>query len=242
MEKTYAIIPARCGSKGVPDKNIKLLSGKPLIAYSIMAARKSTFIDRVVVSTDSSKYAEIALEFGAEAPFIRPAEFSTDQSGDPEVMNHALDWFQENNWVEPSLIVHLRPTTPFRDPVILDDAIKHFRKLPVDTALRSVHEMSNTAYKSFEIDNGLLKNTITGDFNLDASNHPRQFYPKTYDCNGYVDILRTSFIKNNTEKIHGNNVYAFVTPFVGEVDTLEEFEYLEFMAAKHPLFYNRLFL
>ncbi len=241
MGKVYAIIPARAGSKGVPNKNIKPIFGKPLIAYSIMAARLSPLIDRVIVSTDSSAYAEIATEYGAEVPFLRPAKFSSDSSGDPEIMNHALSWFRENEWNEPSIIVHLRPTTPFRDPALITEAIEIFRSNPEATAMRSAHEMANTAYKCFEVDGGFLKSAIVGDFDLDGSNRPRQEYPITYDCNGYVDILRSTFINENPGKVHGDRVMVFITPNVGEVDTPEELEYLEYFAAKNRQVFSRLF-
>ena len=241
MSDIFAIIPARSGSKGVVDKNIKPILGKPLMAYSIMAAIRCPLIDRVIVSSDSSEYTKIASEYGAEAPFLRPAEFSTDSAGDPEIMSHALSWFRENGWKEPQIIVHLRPTTPFRDPALITEAIELFQSNPEATAMRSAHEMINTAYKCFEVDGGYLKSAIVGDFNLDESNHPRQQYPVTYDCNGYVDILRSTFINENPGQIHGNRVMAFITPNAGEVDTPEELEYLEYFATKNPWVYSRLF-
>ncbi len=241
MDEVYAIIPARAGSKGVPDKNIRLIAGRPLLAYSIIAARRCSLIDRVIVSTDSQRYAEIALEYGAEVPFLRPAEFASDEAGDPEIMNHVLGWFREHGWNEPELLVHLRPTTPFRDPDLIAEAITLLRGEPEATALRSAHEMANTAYKCFEVESGRLKSAIIGSFDLDACNHPRQSYPVTYDCNGYVDILRPDFINKNPGKVHGDRVAAFITPFVGEVDTFAELEYLEYFADRNPLVYERLF-
>ena len=114
-ENVLAIIPARSGSKGVPGKNIAILGGHPLIAFSIVAA-KLAGIERVLVSTDSEEYARMAKQYGAETPFLRPAEISSDQSTDFEFMRHAMDWMVDKENLAPEYWLHLRPTTPFRDP------------------------------------------------------------------------------------------------------------------------------
>ena len=108
--KVFAIIPARSGSKGVKNKNIRLLNGYPMIAYTIAAAKLSENIDRVIVSTDSEQYAEIAQKYGAEVPFLRPAEISGDTSADIEFMQHAINWFYENEGKVPEYWLHLRVT------------------------------------------------------------------------------------------------------------------------------------
>ena len=123
MANIVAIIPARSGSKSLVDKNIKPLSGHPLIAYSIAAARMSTKIDRVVVSTNSQEYAGIAKQYGAEVPFIRPDEFSTDTATDKDFLIHAMNWLKENEGSVPEYWAHLRPTTPLRNIENIDNAI-----------------------------------------------------------------------------------------------------------------------
>ena len=102
-----AVIPARSGSKSVKNKNIRLIDGKPMLAYSIEHALKSRLINRVILSTDSEKYAEIGRQFGAEVPFIRPAEFATDTSLDIDVFRHALLWLKENENYEADIVVQL---------------------------------------------------------------------------------------------------------------------------------------
>lgn len=226
-----AVIPARSGSKGVPNKNIKPLVGKPLIAYSIAAARKSRLINRTVVSTDSKKYANLAKEYGAEVPFLRPAELSSNNSTDYEFVKHLLDWLKSNENYQPDYLVHLRPVVPLRDPRIIDYAIDSFINNTEATSLRSAHEMSETAYKKFEIEGDYFKAVGSNSFELDALNEPRQKYPKTYNPNGYVDVLKTSFILRNN-KIHGNRVMPFITPRSYEVDTKEDFEFLEWQINK----------
>ena len=225
--RVYSLIPARSGSKGVPDKNIKNLAGYPLIAYSITASRKARCINRTVVSTDSRKYAEIASSFGAEVPFMRPAELSGDKSTDIECLLHFLDYFQKNEKGIPEYVVHLRPTTPVREVAIIEKAVALIVSMPDATALRSVHELPETAYKCLEIVNGRLKPMGTDSFDMDVANLPRQFFPPTYSANGYVDIIKIeSFLK--TGKIHGSHVIPLLTPVTREVDTTEDFEQIEY--------------
>lgn len=240
MGEILALIPARAGSKGVKGKNIKPLAGHPLIAFSIAAARRCKNIDRVIVSTNSRQYADIATKYGAEVPFLRPEEISQDRSTDYDFVKHALDWFSENESRLPRLIVHLRPTTPLRQIKYIEEAIEIMKKDADSTALRSVHKMSESAYKMFEIENKFLKRVSTGSFELDRANDPRQGFNDTYFPNGYVDVLKTSFILGN-KKIHGNRVFGYVTPFGAEVDGPEDFEYLEYLAAKNPQIVSELF-
>jgi N-acylneuraminate cytidylyltransferase len=238
--KVYAIIPARSGSKGVIDKNIKDLNGKPLISYSIMSGLKSKMIDRVIVSTDSEQYKTISEEYGAEVPFLRPDSISGDKATDLEAMIHALDWFKENEGEEPDLIVHLRPTTPLRDPSEIDKAIEAFKNDANASALRSIHEMSESAYKSFELENNKLKTAFTKEEDIDSSNNARQGFPNTYSANGYVDVLNVKFMREQN-KIHGSSVLPYVTEPVIEVDTNFDFSILEAMILKSKNIFNTLF-
>jgi N-acylneuraminate cytidylyltransferase len=240
MDEIIAIIPARSGSKGISDKNIKLLSGKPLLAYSIAASQLADNIDRVIVSTDSEHYANIAREYGAEVPFLRPEEISSDMSTDYQFIRHALNWFKDNEGQQPKFLVHIRPTTPLRNPRNIEAAIEIIRNDSEATALRSVHEMSESAYKMMEIENRYLKCVCSGSFNLDEANNARQKFNKTYSPNGYVDIIVSSYVMEN-QKIHGDHVLAYVTEHVVEVDTIDDFDYLEYMVASNSLLYDRLF-
>ncbi len=238
--KIIAVIPARSGSKGVPHKNIKELAGKPLIAYSISAAIKSKLIDRVIVSTDSDEYASISKDYGAEVPFIRPNEYSGDDSTDYDFVKHLLDWLAKNGGNTPDYIIHLRPTTPLRDPSVLDNAIEKFMNNAEATSLRSAHEMAETAYKQFEIEGKYFKTICTGSFDLDDANNSRQSFPKTYTPNGYVDILRTSHILEN-HLLHGNRVMGYLTDYTTEVDILDDFEFLEWQTNKNIQIIGKLF-
>jgi CMP-N,N'-diacetyllegionaminic acid synthase len=236
MNNIIALIPARSGSKGVLNKNIRPVGGIPLIAYSIAAALKSTLIDRVIVSTDSEEYAELARSYGAEVPFIRPVDISGDSATDIEFFRHAISWFQDNEDFIPEYLVHLRPTTPFRDPKVIDRAIKEFISSDY-SALRSCHKMSESSYKTFEVENNVLKRICNGGNNIEGSNAARQAFPETYDANGYIDIVRSDMItKHNL--IHGSRVKAFITNTAHEIDEISDIDFLEYLIQKNPEYKN----
>jgi len=240
MASIIALIPARSGSKGVPQKNMKLLGGRPLIEWSIAACNLVYEIQRTILSTDSKKYADKAKALGCEAPFLRPANISGDLSTDIEFVKHALDWLAANE-TEPDFLVHIRPTTPFRCPKLIREAINLFIKNPAATSLRSVHAMSESSYKTLEITNqGKLKRLGSHTTDLDTVNNARQTFPDTYIANGYVDVLSTKFIRENN-LIHGDYVLPFITPPVQEIDTNADFEYLEFELSKHPEYVENIF-
>ena len=240
MSLTVALIPARAGSKGVPNKNIRMLGGCPLIGWSIAACKLAGSINRTIVSTDSEEYAQIARGLGAEVPFLRPAEISGDSSTDYEFIKHALDWL-ERNVGEPDYIVHIRPTSPFRAPEMIDLAVKSFLEKPDATALRSVHPMSESAYKTFEIAHGgQLKRVASNSTELDPANNARQEFPTTYFANGYVDVLSTRFIRK-MQQIHGDNVLPFITPAIDEIDTDDDFVKIEQNLQRNSEIVSQLF-
>lgn len=232
--KIVAIIPARGGSKGVPGKNIKFLGGHPLIAYSILASRLCDKIDRTIVSTDSEEIADIARKYGAEVPFMRPSGISKDTSGDIEFVEHAINWFKENEKSVPEYLVHIRPTTPLREPDLIGRAISNIMMDGQATSLRSVHELNEAPEKMFRIDQeGYLTGLFPDDPRPEYHNLPRQTFPPAYHPNGYVDIIRSEYVTKN-KRLHGPKIFGFVTPHVTEVDTAEDFEYLEYEIAKRP--------
>lgn len=230
-----ALIPARKGSKGVPDKNIKLLAGHPLLAYSIAAAKLTPEISRIIVSTDSKVYAEIARKYGAETPFLRPDSISTDSSTDFEVFVHCINWLKANNQDVPESFVHLRPTTPLRLPALISEAISATSLKP-NTSLRSGHKCSESPYKWFKINNMGYFTTLDDKLNLESTNRARQEFPDIFVPDGYVDLVYTEQIITN-KALHGDQVYAFKGPQTSEVDTPSDFDYLEFLMTKelHPL-------
>jgi len=223
MSDIIAIIPARSGSKSLIDKNIKALSRHPLIAYSIAAAKISKKIDRVIVSTNSRKYANIAKHYGAEVPFIRPDEFSTDTATDKDFLVHAMNWFEENEGGVPEYWIHLRPTTPLRDVIVIDNAIDEIMKDNSATSLRSGHKTPESPLKWFVKDNSYFKGLISGEnYNL-----PKEVFEQVYIPDGFVDIAKSSFVMNN-QGIHGDKMIGFESPVCTEVDSVEEFEYIQY--------------
>ena len=227
-----AIIPARSGSKGVPGKNIKLLGGIPLFAFSIIAAKMMPSVSRVIVSTDSEEYAQIAIEYGAEVPFLRPNEISGDKSTDFDLFLHALNWFKENENLIPEYILHLRPTTPLRNPQIMEDAVKlFFENKNLASSLRSGHSAPESPYKWFLKDENNYFKGLRDDLTPEKVNLPRQSFPSVYIPDGYIDILKSSVILDSGT-LHGDKMLVFESPFCVEVDTKDDFDYLEFQIRK----------
>lgn len=221
--KILALIPARAGFQEVPKKNIALLNNHPLIAYSIVAAKLSRYTNRIIVTTDSKEIANISKEYGAEVPFLRPKEISTNHSVDKEFFIHTLDWLKKNENYVPDLIIHLRPTTPARDFRIIDKAIEEFVKDTDATSLRSAHISEYTGYKLFKIDNNYCKFFGSEDFEeIEHQNLPRQKLPITYNPNGYVDILLPRNI--TSAGIHGLKIKPFITSRLSDIDTEKDFE------------------
>lgn len=221
----YAIIPARSGSQGVKNKNIRLLAGHPLMAYSIAAARLTPEIRRVIVSTDSEEYATIARQYGADVPFLRPADISGGSATDVEFMLHAITWLEKNEGILPEYWVHLRCTAPLRESTVISDAIARMVHDTSADSLRSAHFAEFCPFKWFwRSDDGYFQ-TFNG-ISLDEANGPRQNFPNVYIPNGYVDILKTEYIINN-RLVHGNKMIAFETEKTVDVDKEEDFKDLE---------------
>ena len=218
-----AIIPARSGSKSIKHKNIKIFRKKPLIYWSIKSCIDSKIIKKIYVSTDSKQYAKIALKHGAHEIIMRPKSISSDKSTDLEMIEHAI----KNIKINFDVIAHIRPTTPNRKKGLIDSAIRKFLKSNAES-LRTVHEMPETAYKSFEIKHGRLAGLCGTKKNVDDLNAPRQLFKKTYSANGIVDLYRKNFVLKN-KKLFGKKSMAFITSFVNEIDTLDQFKYLEIL-------------
>ena len=209
-DRILALIPARGGSKGIPRKNVMMLAGKPLIAHSVFQAQASNRINRVIVSTDDKEVAMVAREWGAEVPFLRPAEFAQDLSPDIDVFQHALTWLKENEGYVPDLVVHLRPTGPVRWVKLIDEAIDLLSVHPEADAVRSLSVALQTPFKMWRImPNGSMEPILRLDGVPDCQSLPRQELPLVYWQNGYVDVIRPStiLIKNS---MSGDCVLPFV--------------------------------
>ena len=154
--KILAIIPARANSKGIPSKNIQKLGELPLIAHTIRSAKKSTKVNRIIVSTDNKKIAKIAMEYGADVPFLRPKKISRNSSSTLDVVQHTIQYLQKVENYTPDIITILLPTSPFRSPDLIDKSIKLLKKTNA-TSVVSVFKSKEHAFKAFLPNRGFLK-------------------------------------------------------------------------------------
>ncbi len=225
--KILAFIPARSGSKRIPDKNIKLLDGKPLIAYTIEAAKTSKQINRIVVSTDSKDIAAVSRQYGAEVPFMRPEDISQSDSTEMQFFEHALSWFADHENYEPDLIVLLYPTSPFRRSNSIDSAIEEMLKHPEADSLRSVRLCSEHPYKMWVIEDGFLKPFVKEkDPNIHTLSY--QFLPTVYIQNACIYITKPATIKNKKSPT-GDVIIPFIMDEVESIDinTPMDFQFAE---------------
>ncbi len=189
MDKTevLALIPARGGSKSIPRKNIRPFAGHPLIAYSISAGLAAETVTRVIVSTDDEEIAAISRRYGAETPFLRPAEFSEDSTPDLPVFQHALEWLHKNEDYLPEIVVQLRPTSPFRRVQHIDQAVYRLLEHPEADSVRTVCIPFQNPFKMWRIgQDGIMQPLLQTEFE-EPYNMPRQALPEVYWQTGYVD-------------------------------------------------------
>ena len=226
--RVIALIPARGGSKSIKKKNIKLLNGKPLIYYTIMAARKSKFIDRIIVSTDDKKIRSIAIKYGAEAPFIRPKKLAQDHILDYPVILHAIKKLKLNlNQKENDILVFLRPTMPLRSYKDIDAGIREILIKKNVKCVRSIRKASYPPYWVKRLDqNKYLKPLINKMIFKKAIR--RQDLPATYICDGYVDAIKINYLmkekKYPPQKI--KSVYSKTKHFV-DIDDNRDWDIAE---------------
>ena len=222
-----AIIPARGGSKGLPGKNIKELNGKPLIAYTIEAALKSKYIDRVIVTTDSDEIADVAKKFGADVPFKRPDELSSDTASAIDVYLHATEFVMNHQQVEIEKFMVLLPTAPLRTSKHVDDAVEFFNGKKA-TTLISVKEAETpiTWYMNKDT-NDRIENAGFGIGNAVTN---RQVNSKYYVPNGAIYILDYSLLKNKRTYYCDNTVgFVMTAEDSVDIDTLTEFKFAEML-------------
>lgn len=197
-ENTLVVIPARGGSVRVPRKNIRLLNGKPLLAYAIEAAKRSRTVDRVVISTDDPEIADVALQFGAEVPFYRPASISGDVPTE-EVVIHAIDWLNQHERYYPHLVVCLEPPKPFRRSEHVDKCVERMMAdESVDSAITVHNARGNRPEWMVRIETGLV-HPYTDYFRKQGEALLRfpasQEFEKLYQVNGIVFACRVETLR-----------------------------------------------
>lgn len=209
-KRILALIPARGGSKGIKDKNIIPLNNKPLISYTIEAAKGSKYIDKVVLSTDSEKIAKCAEAFGADVPFLRPTEFAQDHSKTIDAVLHAVDYFAEISEVY-NILVLLQPTQPLRTASDIDQALELFIENGTE-GLVSVSEVFDSPLLIRQMNNdGLLQNLL----NLKSSVR-RQDMPIYYRVNGCIYINWIETLNSSTS--FNDNILPYIMPKERSVD------------------------
>jgi N-acylneuraminate cytidylyltransferase len=227
MTEILALIPARGGSKGIPGKNIKPLGGIPLIAYSIAAGLQAECRPRVVVSTDDEAIAAAARAYGAEVPFLRPAEYAQDLTLDLPVFQHALDWFAKHEGWTPDMVIQLRPTTPFRPAGMLDEAVRILRAHPDADSVRGVVPAGQNPYKMWRAPSGTPMTPLLDTDIPEAYNQPRQALPPTFWQTGHIDAIRPAVIRGGS--MSGTVIYPLhIDPiYTVDLDNLLDWERAE---------------
>lgn len=232
-----ALIPARGGSKSIPHKNVRPLAGFPLIAYSIAAALQSRQVTRTLVSTDDDEIARIARGYGAEAPFLRPAELAQDNTTDYPVFTHALSWLMDHEAYTPELVVQLRPTSPLRPPDCVDQAIQILLEHPQADSVRGVIPSGQNPYKMWRLDDqGQLKPLLELVDLKEAYNAPRQALPQTYWQTGHIDAIRVATILNKAS-LSGDVIYPLLMDprYAIDIDTLRDWQRAEWIISQGDL-------
>ena len=217
--KNIAIIPARSGSKGLKDKNIKELKGKPLLAYSIETAKESKLFNEVMLSTDSEKYAEIGRTFGANVPFLRSEANSSDKAGSWDVVIEVLSRYLEKGEKFDSICL-LQPTSPLRIAQDIIEAYKLLESKQAD-AVTSVCEVDHSPLWTMT----LPENLSLEEFKKQDSDTPRQLLEKYYRLNGAIYIRK---IKYDNKKIQllDSKEYAFIMPRERSIDIDTELDFI----------------
>jgi N-acylneuraminate cytidylyltransferase len=215
-----AVVPARGGSQGIPRKNVRLLAGQPLIAWSIAAAQQARLVDRIITSTDDEEIAAVARSYGAEVPFIRPAELARSDTRDLPVFQHAIDWLGRNEGYIPEIVVQLRPTSPLRPPGLIDEAIDLLLADESADSVRAVTSPSQNPYKMWTVVAGALRPLLSTELE-EPYNAPRQSLPATYWQTGHVDVVRTSTIRQK-RSLTGDRILPLMVDsrYALDIDTL----------------------
>lgn len=217
--KNIAIIPARSGSKGLKDKNIKLLNGIPMLAYTIKAALDSGKFHCVHVSTDSEQYAEIARDYGAEQLFLRTPELSGDTAGSWDVVRWTLDRY-ERLGKSFDCVTLLQPTSPLRDAEDIVNAFRIMEEREAQAVVAVCPVDHSPLWCNVLPEDGNMKGF------LDKENRRRQEYPDYYRINGALYMVRTELVRQENMQLYGEKTYAYVMTKERSVDIDDETDFL----------------
>ena len=217
--RTVGLITARGGSKGIPRKNVRMLAGKPLIAWTIEAARAASRVDRLSVSTDSLEIADVAIQYGAEVPFMRPPELALDNSSHLDVALHALQWIENNQDEQIDYLVTLQPTSPLRIASDIEGAMELASKSDTDAVI-GVCEAESHPYLMHQLaSNGVLTPFVASDIKYLR----RQDLPLAYRINGAVYVHDAQRLKASRVWFP-SNVVGYVMPNERSLDVDTEWD------------------
>jgi CMP-N-acetylneuraminic acid synthetase len=229
---TIAIIFARGGSKGLLGKNIKLFCGKPLIAWSIMQAKSAHLIDRVVVSTDSVEIAKVAIEYGAEVPFLRPKFLAMDHTPEWLAWQHAVDFFDKEHAI--NLFVSIPPTAPLRYREDIDNCISDYQTGGVDAVLTYTDAHRNPYFNMVQKDESEYLRLVCSKESGEI--HRRQDAPVLYDLTTVAYVVNPALIRNQDSLFSGNIRGIYVPPERAiDIDTQLDFDIAEYLFQRRSL-------
>jgi len=224
-KKILAIIPARGGSKGVIRKNVRNLADKPLIAYTIEAAKTSKYFDRIIVSTEDLEIASVSKSYGAEVPFLRPMELALDSTPGIEPILHCLEWLEKEQDYVPDYVCLLQCTSPLRNNHQINGAIEEMFNKNADSIV-SVYESDKSPYWMKKIEHGKLKNYIKDN----KSYTRRQDIPKAYMLNGAIYICKTKLLIKNRNWYSENTIpYIMDKNTSVDIDDINDFRFIEYL-------------
>ena len=218
--KILAVVTARGGSKGIPGKNIKLLGGQPLLAYSIEAAKKSKLITHTIVSTDALEIAEVAKKFGGEVPFMRPKELAEDQTPHVPVMKHAIEFMEKKLGVTFDYAVILQPTSPFRTTDDIDQTLGKLITSKADSAVSLVDVGNEHPVKAKK----LVGDKVLPYCIPEPEGTRRQDFPPAYRRSGAIYAMRRDLIVKDG-RLYGAHIVGYVVPQERSIDIDTPFEW-----------------
>ena len=229
MSEILGLICARGGSKSIPRKNIALLAGKPMIAWTIEAALKSPSLTRAVVSTDDDEIAEVAKHWGADVPFLRPAELARDDTPGIEPVLHALRWLAEHESYHPDYVMLLQPTSPLRTARHIDEAIDLFESSCADTVTSVRVSQEHPAWTWREAGGTLVPYSSMREMELD-----RGAMPRTFVETGAIYVIRTAVLEAG--RIYGGKVVGYLMDARDsvDIDTTFDLQWAEFILGPRP--------
>jgi len=235
--EVLAIVPARGGSKSIPHKNIQSFLGHPLLVYSIAAGLQAKLVTRVIVSTEDENIAELSQKYGAEVPFMRPADLAQDDTLDFPVFEHALSWLAKQEKYRPDILVQLRPTSPLRPPGLVDHAVDTLIANKQADSVRGVVPSGQNPHKMWRIGkDGALQSLMKVKGVDEPYNAPRQVLPSTYWQTGHVDAIRTSTILKK-RSMTGDTIWpVLIDPrYTTDIDAPNDWRRAEWLAQSGEL-------